>query len=64
MWNCSDYEENMHKLRKHPPKNSKVKRLMRATFKGRRQWVLRDTPKVSEILEVFPPLRQSARVRV
>ena len=64
----SDYEENVHKLiqecSKDPPKNSKLKRLVRATFKQRRQWILRDTPKVSEVLEVFPPLRQSARVRV
>ena len=38
------------------------KRLMKLTFTGRRSWIQKDTPSVSEIIDVFPALRQSNRV--
>ena len=62
--NC--YEDKLRKLseelEKDTPRNKKIKSLMRATFDGRRQWVLQDAPGVSEVLQVFPPLKKSSRV--
>ena len=36
---------------------------MKATFAGRRSWILNDTPTVSEVISVFPSLKLSSRVR-
>ena len=60
-----DYEEKLRQLdeevKQDKPRVSKVKRLMAETFNGRRKWILKDAPSVSEVLNVFP-LRQSSSV--
>lgn len=59
------YEDNLHaleeELAKSKPKSSRVKKLLVETFAGRRNWILKDEPTVSEVLNFFP-LRQSSRV--
>lgn len=64
----SKYEEDVGtlqtELEKPNPSISKVKRLMVATFEGRRIWIRSDTPSVEEVLDVFPPLKESNRVSV
>ena len=61
------YESKLKRLQeeceKATPKGSLVKRLMTATFSGRRKWILEETPSISDVLQVFPPLKQSQRVR-
>ena len=64
----SSYEKMLEKMKQEEaradgPRNKRIKRLMRGTFKGRRDWIMKDTPKVSEILQVFPSLKQTARVK-
>lgn len=39
-------------------KKKRVRRLMEATHLGQRAWVENDLPRVSEVLEKFPPLKQ------
>ena len=60
------YEVNIAALKveleKTKPSNSTVKRLMVSTFEGRRTWVKNDTPSVEDVLDVFPPLKESNRV--
>lgn len=46
------------------PSVSTIKRLMKSTFVGRRSWIQKDTPSVSEIIDVFPALKESNRVSV
>ena len=43
---------------KENPKKKRVKRLMEATYIGRRAWVEEDLPRVFDVLEKFPPLNQ------
>ena len=55
-------EELTEEQKRDNPSISKIKRLMKSTFTGRRSWIQKDTPSVSEIIDVFPALRQSNRV--
>ena len=60
------YEEKAGRLRdecgKQNPKKKRVKRLMEATYNGRRAWVEDDLPRVFDVLEKFPPLKQPKHV--
>jgi len=60
------YEEKAEKLidecGKENPKKKRVKRLMEATYIGRRAWVEEDLPRVFDVLEKFPPLNQPKHV--
>ena len=62
----NDYEERSERLAqeyaKEKPKKKRVKRLMEATHLGRRAWVENELPRVSEVLEKFPPLKQPKHV--
>ena len=44
------------------PSKKKLKRLMKSTYNGRRAWVIKDAPPVTEILEIFPPLKKPKHV--
>ena len=61
----SKYQKNIDALRseleKDKPSISVVKRIMVATFDGRRAWIKSDTPSVEEVLDVFPSLKESNR---
>ena len=46
-------------LTKNPPKKKKLRFLMKKTFPGRREWIMKDRPSVEEVLEVFPCLKKS-----
>lgn len=48
---------------KDQPSIAKIKKLMKLTFGGRRSWILTDMPQVHAVLEVFPAIKQSDRVR-
>ena len=60
------YEEHIEELHeevtKDKPNRKQVKRLMRATYTGRRRWVENDLPRVAVVLEKFPPLREPKHV--
>ena len=43
-------------------KKKKLKRLMKSTYNGRRAWVIKDAPPVTEILEILPPLKKPKHV--
>ena len=64
----SSYESNMTLLTeehsKEKPSLGKIKRLMKETFVGRRNWIMSDMPQVHSILELFPVLKTSERVRM
>ena len=47
---------------KEKPPKKRVKCLMEATHLGRRAWVENELPRVSEVLEKFPPLKQPKHV--
>ncbi len=49
-------------LRKKSPRAKKIKRLMKKTFAERQRWIRTDRPGVSEVLDVFPPLKKSKGV--
>ena len=61
------YEEHIEELHeevaKDKPNRKQVKRLMRATYTGRRRWVENDLPRVAVVLEKFPPLREPKHVK-
>ena len=61
-----EYGENTERLAqecdKEKPKKKRVRHLMEATHLGRRAWVENDLPRVSEVLEKFPPLKQPKHV--
>ena len=62
----TEYEEKTERLaqecaKEKPPKKT-VKRLMEATHLGWQAWVENDLPRVSEVLEKFPPLKQLKHV--
>ena len=48
--------------RKDNPKNSKIKKLMKKTFDGRRKWINDDMPSVIEVVELFPSFKISSWV--
>ena len=60
------YEEHIEELHeevtKDKPNRQQVKRLMWATYTGRRRWVENDLPRVAVVLEKFPPLREPKHV--
>ena len=60
------YEEKAERLAqecaKEKPKKKRVKRLMESTHLGRRAWVENELPRVSEVLQKFPPLKQPKHV--
>lgn len=62
------YESNMTLLAeehsKEKPSLGKIKRLMKETFIGRRNWIMGDMPQVHRVLELFPVLKTSDRVRM
>ena len=62
----SSYDKNLGDLKaehdKPNPSTSTIKKLMKATFAGRRAWILNDTPTVSEVISIFPSLKLSSRV--
>ena len=55
-----DYQECVDKLHrqleKERPKRKTVKRLMKVTFAGRRQWIKDEQPAIATVLEKFPCL--------
>lgn len=57
-------QELTEEQKRDNPSVSKVKRLMKSTFTGRRSWIQKDTPSVSDIIDVFPALKQSNRVSI
>ena len=62
------YKEKLNQLncetRKGNPESSRIKRLMGETFPGCWQWIRDERPPVSEILALFPPLKESSKVRI
>ena len=62
----SKYEEHVLQLKQEADKNhfntSKVKKLMKDTFAGRRAWIKDSSPSVTEILLKFPCLNTPGRV--
>lgn len=55
-------EELCAELGKERPKKKIVRKLMKSTFLGRRQWITTDQPIVTEVLKKFPCLSQSRYV--
>ena len=49
-------EELKDEHEKATPLQSRIKKLIKLTFNGRRSWVLKYTPSVAEVIEVFPLL--------
>ena len=47
---------------KEVPSRSQAKKLMKVTFGGRRSWILKDTPTVAEVIQVFPSLKLPSAV--
>ena len=62
----SDYQTHLAKLnkelRRQSPRTKKIGRLMKKTFAERWRWIRTDCPRVSEVLDVFPPLKKSKGV--
>ena len=62
----SDYQRHLAKLdkelRRQSPRTKKIGRLMKKTFAERQRWIRTDRPRVSEVLDVFPPLKKSKGV--
>ena len=60
------YIRNLDELTKEntnaTPSNARLQLLMKLTFSGRRRWIQKDTPSVSEITDVFPLLKSLSRV--
>jgi len=60
------YDDEVEELRKEwkepKPKKKKIRSLMNATYKRRRDWINESLPLVPEILQLFPPLRTSKYV--
>ncbi len=55
-------EELADEHHKEVPSRSQVKKLMKVTFGGRRSWILKDTPTVAEVIQVFPSLKLPSAV--
>ncbi len=55
-------EELAGEHNKQEPSRRIIKKLMKLTFSGRRSWILKDTPTVSEVILVFPSLQSSSAV--
>ena len=45
-------------IAKAKPSQKQLRKLMRSTFDGRRQWILNDRPVLAEILDVFPHMKE------
>ena len=64
----NSYEENVeqltNELSKDHTQTGKVKRLIKKTFMGRRQWIKTDRPSVSDVLGTFPLLKKSLGVSI
>ena len=62
----TEYANFIHRLakecRRDSPRLPKIERLMRNTFDGRQKWIKYERPPALEVLETFPPLRQSKHV--
>ena len=60
--NNVEYQSNIQslsdELEKEKPSRKTVRKLMKDTFTGRRGWLLADSPPVTEVVEVFPPIKQ------
>ena len=56
-------DEEVHKLQtelsKDKPSGKAVRKIMKKTFEMRREWICHHMPRVSEVLEKFPPLKRS-----
>ena len=50
-------------LEESSPRQGKIASLMKKTFRGRRRWIIEERPTVAEVLEKFPCLKRSSRVR-
>ena len=63
-----DYQECVDKLHleleKERPKRKTVKRLMKETFAGRRQWIKDEQPATATVLEKFPCLSTIKHVKM
>ena len=61
-----DYEVNLAKLNeeleKDRPSGKAVRRLMKDTFAGRRQWIRKEQPAIVDVLEKFPSLSKTKHV--
>ena len=55
-------QELHDELANEKPSKKRVKRLMQATYTGRRGWIENDLPRVAVVLEKFPPLREHKHV--
>ena len=57
----TSYQEGVKELedeeKKEQPRKKRLRKLMKATFIGRRDWMVKDAPPVSTIMEAFPPLK-------
>ena len=51
-------------MEKKKPKISRVKELIDATYKQRREWIEYNTPSVSEVFEEYPSLKHGKVVSV
>ena len=62
----SSYKSDMAKfqaeLGKDKPKRAAVKKLMKSTFIGRREWITKERPLIHVVLDKFPCLSQSKYV--
>ena len=56
-------QELSQELEESTPRSGRVGLLMKKTFRGRRKWITENSPKVAEVMEVFPCLKRSSRVR-
>ena len=57
------YEEGATRLAaKEKPKKKRLRKLMEATFSGRRVLINDETPSVSTVLQKFPPLKKPKHV--
>lgn len=56
-------QELQQELEESTPRSGKVGLLMKKTFRGRRKWICEQCPQVGEVVEVFPCLKRSSRVR-
>lgn len=59
----SEIAELQIELGKNRPKKAVVKKLMKSTFLGRREWITKERPLIHVVLDKFPCLSKSKYVR-
>jgi len=65
-WEDTSYQEEVKELeeecKKEKPRRKKLRKLMQATYIGRRDWIIHDKPTVDRIVEIFPPMKKPTHV--